>query len=382
MRLSIAAVSAVLAAVALPAAAQAGTAEVRDGKLTYTARNAEVNDVTVRVGPTGKLIVADTAPQLAGAGCLLNGSGDLECDPAGVGSVEVSLADRNDVVRYRAPHPGIVDAGSGTDTFFGGLRQGANGPVRYLGGEGLADALRYADADRGVTAALGGLSGNDGRPGDLEDARGDIEVLEGSRFGDTLTGTDDALGETFVGGGGGDAIDARGGPDRIDERNAASGGDAIDGGAGRDVVDYGRRSTGTIVTLDDRNDDGDRSLREGDNVKPTVEDVVTGRGNDRVVGTADSNDVLAGAGDDVVVGSDRLIDGPDIGGDRIDPGAGEDFVDGSDEDDVIFVRDRESDDVDCRGGLDFVTADPLGRLGFVPPGADLVRDCEAVDVPS
>src|SRR5687768_17360756 len=40
-RLVPAALLVVVAAVALPAAAQAGTAEVRDGRLLYTARNAE-----------------------------------------------------------------------------------------------------------------------------------------------------------------------------------------------------------------------------------------------------------------------------------------------------------------------------------------------------
>ena len=160
-------IAGVALAVAVPAAAEAGTAEVRDGTLRYTARNAEVNDVNLRVGPTGKLVISDTAAKVAGAGCLLNGSGDLECEAASVTSVEVSLADRNDVMRYRAPHPGMVRAGFGSDTFLGGLRAAPSGAVSYRGDEGLGDALRYTEADRGVTVTLAS-GGNDGRPGDLE----------------------------------------------------------------------------------------------------------------------------------------------------------------------------------------------------------------------
>ncbi len=382
-RLRRAVLAAVLVAFALPAAAHAGTAEVRDGKLTYTARNAEVNVVDVRVGPAGKLIVADSAPQLAGAGCLLNGSGDLECDAAGVTSIELTLADRNDVVRYRAPHPGRIDAGTGTDTFFGGLRAAATGPVSYIGGDGLADAVRYTEADRGVVVTLG-ASANDGRPGDLEDVRGDIEVLEGSGFGDTVTGTDDVLGELFLGGDGIDKIDARGGPDRIDERTVANGADTIDGGTGRDVIDYGRRATRVDISLDDRNDDGDVALREGDNVKSTVEDIISGRGDDRIFGSRESNDVLSGAGNDFVSTSDGRLLEPEIGGDTINPGSGRDIVQGGDENDVISARDRERDDIRCRGGLDFVTADPVDQdpiNGPVVPDMDVVSDCEAVDEP-
>ena len=373
---------ALLGGLVVPAAAHAGTAEVRDGKLTYTARNAEVNIVDVRVGPAGKLIVADSAPQLAGAGCLLNGSGDLECDAAGVTSIELTLADRNDVVRYRAPHPGTVNAGIGTDTFFGGLRQAPTGKVSYLGGDGLADALRYTEADRGVTASLGSGIANDGRPGDLEDARGDIEVLEGSPFDDTLIGTDEPLGELFLGGNGIDKIDARGGPDRIDERTDRNGADTIDGGEGRDIIDYSRRSTPTRVSLDDVANDGDGAVPEGDNVKPTVEDIITGRGADVVVGSLDGNDIRTGSGDDRITGSQLSFD-PDRGGDTIEPGAGKDRAFGSDTGDVFFTRDGETDDVACKGGLDFATTDPVANPNIVPtePGTDEVNSCEATDAP-
>jgi hypothetical protein len=300
----------------VPTAAHAGTAEVRDGKLTYTARNAEVNVVDVRGGPAGKLIIADSAPQLAGAGCLLNGSGDLECDATGVTSIELTLADRNDVVRYRAPHPGRIDAGIGTDTFFGGLRQAPAGKVSYLGGDGI------------------------------------------------------------------DKIDARGGPDRIDERTDRNGADTIDGGEGRDIVDYSRRSTPTRVSLDGVANDGDGAVPEGDNVQPTIDDVITGRGDDVVVGSLDSNDIRTGAGNDRITGSELSFD-PDRGGDTIDPGAGEDRAFGSNTGDVFFTRDRTTDVVACKFGLDFATTDPVANPNIVPtePGTDEVNSCEATDAP-
>lgn len=377
--------SAILAVVALPAVAQAGTAEVRDGKLFYTARNAEINDVVVRAGTAGKLIVSDTAPRVAGAGCVLNGSGDLECDSAGVGSIELSLADRADIVRYRASQPGIVDAGIGRDTFFGGLRQSPLGPVSYRGGEGLNDALRYTEADRGVTVSLG-VGGADGRPGDLENAGADIEVLEGSPFGDSLTGTDEQLGEVFVGGAGVDGIDGRGGPDRFDEGVAANGADVIDGGSGRDLIDYSGRSARVRVDLDDSANDGaDTTVAtEGDNVKSTVEDVITGRGDDFVFGSLGANDLRSGAGFDIVHGSRRTAGSSELEGDTIDPGTGPDRVSGTNFADVIFARDGANDDISCLGGIDFATTDVLdtdGRNNGTAPGTDVVDACEAVDAP-
>jgi hypothetical protein len=376
-----AALPAVIGAVALPAAAQAGTGQVSEGKLLYTARNAEANDVVVRVGPTGKLVISDTAPKFAGAGCLLNGSGDLECDASAVGSIELSLADRNDTIRYKAPQPGIVNAGIGRDTFFGGVREAPTGPVSHLGGEGLADALRYTEADRGVTVTLGGIGGNDGRAGDLEDARGDIEVLEGSPFSDSLTGTDDELTELFLGGSGIDTIDGRGGPDKFDEGPAPNGGDVIEGGAGRDLIDYSRRASAVQVALAEGGaNDGDLALGEGDNVKITVEDIITGRGDDKVFGNIESNHIRSGAGDDVISGS---LAPNAIGRDTIEPGTGEDRLVGSDDDDVILARDRESDSIVCLDGLDFVTSDTHAESeSNQPAGTDFVSSsCEAVDAP-
>jgi hypothetical protein len=374
--------STIVAAAALPAAAQAGTAELRDGKLLYTARNAEVNNVVVRSGANGTLIIADTAARVAGPGCLLNGSGELECDATGVSSIELSLADREDTIRYKAPQPGIVNAGIGRDTFFGGLRQAPLGPVVYHGGDGLNDALRYAEADRGVVVSLGSGS-SDGRPGDLENAGGDIEVLEGSPFGDTLTGTDDGLGEVFLGAGGVDTIDGRGGPDRFDEGSGANGGDVIDGGPGRDLIDYSRRASRVRVQLDGTANDGAESVSssEGDNVKPTVEDVITGRGDDVLLGSPHANDLRSGAGFDQVHGSQRSTE---LEGDTIDPGAGPDRVQGTAFADVFFTRDGENDDISCLGGVDFATTDVLdvdGRLNGTAPGTDAVNACEAVDAP-
>jgi RTX calcium-binding nonapeptide repeat (4 copies) len=270
-----------------------------------------------------------------------------------------------------------------THTFFGGLRQAPTGPVSYLGGDGLADALRHTEADRGVVVTLG-QGAADGRPGDLEDARGDIEVLEGSRFGDRLTATDDELGELLLGGGGVDAVDARGGPDRIDEGLARNGGDVIDGGAGRDIVDYSRRTTDTDVRLDDVADDGERgAASEGDNVKSTVEDVITGRGRDQVTGSRESNDIRTGAGRDIVHGSGLKLGQIELGGDTINPGAGPDSVIGSDANDVIHTRDGENDDIGCKLGLDFVTTDvlDLDRNNGTFDGSDHVNSCEAVDAP-
>jgi hypothetical protein len=131
-----------LAAVALPSAAHAATAEVNNatpnGVLGYFAADGEVNNVRVSVSGT-KLVISDGAPITARNGCTLNAQGDAEC-PIGVDQINLLLRDKNDVVQYAAPHRASVGGEDGDDIVFGGLRQAVPGrsiqPVFYFGGAG------------------------------------------------------------------------------------------------------------------------------------------------------------------------------------------------------------------------------------------------------
>lgn len=115
-------------------------------------------------------------------------------------------------------------------------------------------------------------------------------------------------------------------------------------------------------------------LGEGGN-----DSIITGDMADRVAG-GDGNDTLAtGGGDDVVeggAGDDMLRAGG--ASDTIDGGSGRDSVvaDGNipaeDGNDVIAIRDGESDAAQCGLGADRVTADAVDVID--------TADCESVDV--
>jgi Ca2+-binding RTX toxin-like protein len=103
--------------------------------------------------------------------------------------------------------------------------------------------------------------------------------------------------------------------------------DTFHGGAGTDRVDYAARTAGVLVAPDDARTGGQGE--EGDVVGADVEDVVTGSGDDLVIGSAAANTISTGAG------ADAVLPGP--GDDVVDLGTGPDRVtadagpDGSDE---------------------------------------------------
>ncbi|MDQ3933939.1 MAG: calcium-binding protein, partial [Actinomycetota bacterium] len=115
--------------------------------------------------------------------------------------------------------------------------------------------------------------------------------------------------DTMDGGPGNDSLDGIWGNDVL---IGAEGADVLEGGSGRDRVSYAERTAGVAASLDDVANDG--GAGEGDNVRPSVEDVTGGSGSDALTGDADANELLGGAGDDVLDGGD--------GDDVLDGGAG------------------------------------------------------------
>ena len=124
------------------------------------------------------------------------------------------------------------------------------------------------------------------------------------------------------------------------------------GGAGRDLASYASRSGGVAVSLDGQPNDG--SPGEGDNVMPSTETAVGGRGRDTLIGNDRPNGLAGGGGNDLVIGlggADRIVGG--LGRDRIDAGPGSDR---------IAVRDANVDRVRCGDGRDAVAADKRDKL--------------------
>ena len=126
----------------------------------------------------------------------------------------------------------LLDGGDGDDYLDGG-----SGADQLIGGAGF-DGATYAASTAAVNVNLGTGTGSGGH------AQGDtlsgIELIEGSNFNDTLTGSAGA--DVLSGGAGNDTIYGGAGDDRLlggagnDTLDAQSGDDYLDGGSGDDVL--------------------------------------------------------------------------------------------------------------------------------------------------
>jgi hypothetical protein len=133
-------------------------------------------------------------------------------------------------------------------------------------------------------------------------------------------------------------------------------GDDLRGGDGVDMADYSSRTGAVVIDNDGGYSSGEYGLGEYDRVRPDVEALVGGSGNDTLRG----ND-----GNDLLLGND--------GSDRLDGGTGSDDLRGGAGDDTVVSRDSGvADGVDCGAGSDSVTADR----------SDTLAGCESVDVPA
>jgi Ca2+-binding RTX toxin-like protein len=247
---------------------------------------------------------------------LIGGSGDDDITAAGATAVAIG--------------------GAGADT---------------LTGSGGA-TLSYDTSPAAVTVDLNEVPVTLEQPVSGGDAEGDVvtgfEKATGSDYNDTLTGDDDANtlnggdgddtldgglgGDTLNGGDGNDALTGGlgadtmvggDGDDTFDEGAATSGKDDMTGGLGDDTVDYSARTTDTIVNLDGNlgsddsgeDTDGDGTADEEDAFL-TVEDALTGSGDDTIIGNASDNLLSGGAGADDMDG-DTGVDTLDYSADTV-----------------------------------------------------------------
>jgi len=199
------------------------------GAVELQAGTATTNDVQVFL-ESGILTITDTAGLTAGTGCTLVNSLEVQCG-TGVTNVGLFLGDQDDVVRVQTGIATTVFGEAGNDFFHGGLVAGADSQAFYDGGTG-ADTVSYASADRFVVVTVStSLTGNDGRPDDVDNVQASIETVIGTRFPDTLTG--DGLANILTGGDGADTITGNKGADTLD---GGKGADVLTGGAGVDLL--------------------------------------------------------------------------------------------------------------------------------------------------
>ena len=239
IRLPAAVAVAVAIAVTVPSVAQGATLH-QVGRTPHRVllqdESGETNLVSVE-GSQAVLIHDTTAPiALAGVPtCMPLDANTVRC--SAVRRIELDLGVGPDVAHIATPLPVALDGGPGNDRYVAGAT-GAPSRVDFAGGIGL-DVANYGFATAGVDVSVD-VEGGDGRPGDDDRIRGDVETVFGSRFADVLgggartvqlaglDGDDDIAGgageELLSGGPGNDRIDARdGAADRVD-----CGGQALD----------------------------------------------------------------------------------------------------------------------------------------------------------
>lgn len=181
------------------------------------------------------------------ADVLLGGSGDDLLEAGGGADVLSGGADADEMVD--GPGSDAVNGGPGNDLF--AQDSGPNGGDVMSGGAGF-DHVSYATRAAAVNVSVNNIA-NDGGAGEADNVRDDVEIVEGTPFGDTLTGN--GLANILAGGGGADILFGFDGIDRllgdagIDNLNGGDGLDDLNGGpdndtinavdGGRDLVDGG-----------------------------------------------------------------------------------------------------------------------------------------------
>jgi len=362
-----AAVAAIAAALALPAAAGASTVDLTAGTLEYEGGD-EANDLFVGVPIAGQVFVSDAA------GVVITASGtcsnpDNDNDATCIGGVDdfdvltaggddtidvsspslsglsgisiLSGGDGNDVIRGTVAADGIV-GGSGDDVLEGG--DGAD----FLQGRDGHDLASYESETDPVTVDLAENTNNDGVGGedDVNDD-GTVEGVIGGSGGDTITGTNQP--EEIHGRGGGDTLVALGGADDL---FGGAGEDEISGGNGADVVsgDGGQGSGPPASDLLEGGAQIDR-VRYAERSEPVTVDLANPTPNGSAGETDELtgfDDVEGGAGDDTLRGDD----GPN----QLDGGPGDDTLAGRGADDE-FAGGTGSDTVTHSARNTPVTAD-------------------------
>jgi Ca2+-binding RTX toxin-like protein len=258
-------------------------------------------------------VTIDNTANDGGTGETDNVKIDVENATGGTGNdALIGYATAN--VLTGGPGQDSLDGDAGNDTLDGGVGSDV------LAGAAGTDTVTYATRVDAVTVALDGLAG-DGEPGEDDTIRNDVEAVTGGAGNDTLVGG--ALAETLSGGPGADTLrgealaDVLNGDDGDDVLDGGAGGDTHTGGTGFDTADYGARTATVTADLDGAADDGETS--EADNVRPDVERLVGGAGDDTLTGNNATNVLAGGDGND-------LLDPGRGAADQLLGGAGTDTV--------------------------------------------------------
>jgi Ca2+-binding RTX toxin-like protein len=225
------------------------------------------------------------------------------------------------------------------------------------------------DGDQGADTINGG-GGNDfldgGSEADIVNAGDGNDFVSGQDGPDQLNGQ--AGNDSLFGGGGNDVVTGGGGADNFFSDPTPDGADDMSGGAGIDFVSYYGRTGNLTVTMAGNNNDG--AVGEQDNVRPDIEKLTAGSGNDVLTGSVADNQIEGGEGADTVAGGDGrdTLFGSN-GDDILTGGDGEDTMYGSNGGDHFNAQDGGTDTIygGTDAGVDVVNnSDPFDNIFEVP----------------
>jgi Ca2+-binding RTX toxin-like protein len=342
-----------LAAAALPGAAEAATLTTSGSTIQYQAASGETNGLRVFKDPTGSVVLDDVvAITESSASCAKLDATSVRCAIASP-TIAALLGNQNDNVYTQNGVSMSVDAGSGDDSYLGGFAQGTSA-VTFHGNIGR-DVADYRHATAAVAVKKESFA-NDGRPGDRDNISSDVENLVGSRFADTLEGSDTLQFERYDGQAGDDTMNGRGGPDIFQSGTVADGADSIEGGSGAstDTMSYEERTARVDVTVNFFDDD-DGQAGERDTIRG-IETLLGGKAGDGLAangGSLSPVTILGGLGIDRLSGT--------AAGDLLIGQQGADTIVAKGGDDTLGAADGELDTLFCGDGFDTANRDRAER---------------------
>jgi hypothetical protein len=248
-RLLLTAAVAVAAAAAAPSLAHGATLH-QDSRTPHRILLQDESGETNLLSVEGSrsVVIHDANAPITVAGvptCMPLDARTVSC--SAVRRVELDLGIGPDVAVIDTPHAVELDGGAGNDRYVAAATK-APSRVNFAGGIGL-DTANYFFATAGVNVAVDLLPG-DGRPGDDDVIRRDVESIIGSNFADVLTGSHRTLelsgqdGDDAITGGTGAEL-LRGGDDRVDARDGAA--DTID--CGGQLLDWAAVGIGVETSI-------------------------------------------------------------------------------------------------------------------------------------
>jgi Ca2+-binding RTX toxin-like protein len=230
----------------------------------------------------------------------------------------------------------VLFGGNGHDRLFGqsgdDILEGGGGDDYFYGGAG-SDTVLYTANTRTVEIDLENgrarFLSQSSRPELLQS----IENAIAGSGNDILRGN--AAANLFIGGGGNDTFEGREGDDTFD---GGPGDDTFNGGSGSDTVIYEENTRTVRVNLVEQTVSFTGQRAPSENMR-SIENAVTGSGEDTLIGNDQNNRLSAGDGDDRLTGGhgrDRILGGD--GDDVLEGGGDQDFLNGGAGQDTAVYR--------------------------------------------